>query len=1291
MGGEESLCSTEGLGQAGCRFEVSGAIVAGDPPCTHARSVPRHDPCPNGVEQLAALSAPVSICPDPCMHKGYRGEARSTPSGMSDEVPRPEPSSGPSFPGACTISSTSSSSPSHASSVPEASPFEGVPGFSSQFSFWSWATALPRLVLSSRTSFAKFLRVSFCVRERGHPASDTALFPLPVPSITAFRPGLSLRAAPGCDLSAGQKELILERALHVLVMSLNYLHADFRHIPLCSLRLQPSALQVRIFSRLRGLLWACSDKGHHALNHGRRGPHMIARLRELSLHLSELGLSTFPYPRGETFSGYLRHTDDGPEALRPYREVDPGRLKISGEGQWRLQEYLGPELLLPYLEPKVLRGIPPNALPFPQTAGEDPLSTLELLKLWDSRGLLYLSFEEKGEREVTRVFAAYKSEVADRQIGDRRGVNSLEGKLHGPSRLLPPGHLLINLTVPAGMVAVGAVTDRSDFYHQAAVSAARAETNVVGPRMTVRDVEGTGALHDARLAVLEARRRGAEEAEVTAELAALRYVSPQVPPSLLFDPSTPVYGAFRSLYQGDHAGVEFATEAHSGLLQAAGLLSHPGRLLAKTPVSRQGPWQALIIDDYFSLSAEDPSTPLAESAATHCVLTAKHAYSASGVAGSDHKDVLGTRITLAAGAQVDSSEITTAWGNTLVSSPTGKLLALSIISLRAAALPAITEELAAGLAGSWISALMFRRSLFATLDKFFRLARPEVAATSGSQMHFLPRKEAEELVLLASLVPVMTSNISAEFSDLVICSDASNLKGAFCSSAQPATLSASLWLSADKKGAYTMLGGSEPVTEHFADEAFPAPPEEGSSSKPYAFDYDVLCLLAGSGEVATECKSSGLRASAVIDLSVSPELDLLSLPVVEWILHLLWSRRTRSVVVAVPSGDPRQGSNLKAARKESREKLLKRIVAIFKLCVRAECPCLLLFRRGSGFLSYAEASGLLNVPGVVSLPPGAESGLRGERTRLCDPGLLFSPAGVPPEFWTSRAMPGAAEQGLMQLFRRFADQSGGTEKPCAAGLESLAVNDLLLSGAWRTEAVWRWSKPRHINALETEAAVSALRCLARGGKDQRVVMILDSACARGALAKGRSSARLLQPSLRRAAAICVAGGLYPAFLFGPTRLNVSDDPTRDTELRDPVPLSCARGLDENSAVKLCGLSGLSKPRSGWLRLCLLLCPDADRTRFVEVFRSTLAGPALLSRQPLFSVPSSGRATLPKPSPALLCKTSSLPRMCLANSSSSYLLVARRGSAPKAGKSTGLLDFTPKAPSGAYVAQPMISH
>ena len=333
-------------------------------------------------------------------------------------------------------------------------------------------------------------------------------------------------------------------------------------------------------------------------------------------------------------------------------------------------------------------------------------------------------------------------------------------------------------------------------------------------------------------------------------LRCLRHSSSTLPPlcSVLSGPCT----------RAIHAGVEFATEAHAGLLEDAGLLSPSTRLLAKSPVDRYGPWQALIIDDYFSLSAEDPEAPLSEAASTRCVLAAKTAYAASGVAGSDHKDVLGSRVTLAAGAQVDSSEITTSWGNTLVSSPTGKLLALSVISLRAAALPAISEELASGLAGSWISALMFRRCLFATLNKFFSLARPEAAATSGSKMVFLPRKEAEELVLLASLVPVMTSNVSAEFSEFVFCSDASNSKGAFCSSAQPMHVTASLWLSADKKGTYTMLGGGSLPVDHFDEEAPSVPLEECAVQKPFAFDFERAVPARGSRR--GRCRLSEPRA-----------------------------------------------------------------------------------------------------------------------------------------------------------------------------------------------------------------------------------------------------------------------------------------------------------------------------------------------------------------------------------------------------------------------------------------------
>ena len=74
-------------------------------------------------------------------------------------------------------------------------PFDGVPGFSSQFSCWSWASALPRLVLASRTSFSKFLRSSMCIRDRGQPASDSALFPLPVLDLSVFKAGPALRSS----------------------------------------------------------------------------------------------------------------------------------------------------------------------------------------------------------------------------------------------------------------------------------------------------------------------------------------------------------------------------------------------------------------------------------------------------------------------------------------------------------------------------------------------------------------------------------------------------------------------------------------------------------------------------------------------------------------------------------------------------------------------------------------------------------------------------------------------------------------------------------------------------------------------------------------------------------------------------------------------------------------------------------------------------------------------------------------------------------------------------------------
>ena len=59
---------------------------------------------------------------------------------------------------------------------------------------------------------------------------------------------------------------------------------------------------------------------------------------------------------------------------------------------------------------------------------------------------------------------------------------------------------------------------------------------------------------------------------------------------------------------------------------------------------------------------------------------------------------------------------------------------------------------------------MFRRCLFCILDRFFALGKSEASPAAGSRLRPLPRKEAEELVLLA---PVMLPNVSAEFCDRI--------------------------------------------------------------------------------------------------------------------------------------------------------------------------------------------------------------------------------------------------------------------------------------------------------------------------------------------------------------------------------------------------------------------------------------------------------------------------------------------------------------------------------------------
>ena len=84
--------------------------------------------------------------------------------------------------------------------------------------------------------------------------------------------------------------------------------------------------------------------------------------------------------------------------------------------------------------------------------------------------------------------------------------------------------------------------------------------------------------------------------------------------------------------------------------------------------------------------------------------------------------------------------------------------------------------------------------------------------------------------------------------------------------------------------------------------------------------------------------------------------------------------------------------------------------------------------------------------------------------------------------------------------------------------------------------------PNHINLEEGHALIRylkwVLRCSSRFG--HRVVLLVDSKVVLGAIAKGRSSSKPLNAIVRRAAALCFAGGLTLHCVFISTKHNPAD-------------------------------------------------------------------------------------------------------------------------------------------------------
>ena len=546
-------------------------------------------------------------------------------------------------------------------------------------SFWKWCSGLLRNVLRTRTPFAAFLKTTLHL-PRSSMTSISPLFPLPIPS-----PGVFQRMPSSISLHR-RRRLHLKRTLHVLVMALNFWHGGLTSFPNeVFLTRHPSKAHRTVYRKLMNALAADGpDSGtFEVLACGRRFPQLVARLGEISDYMTKLGAAG---PYSHFYHGHEVPLNNSilPQ-FQPYMPLDANRLSIKGHGCFDATPHLGDELLMAYRMPDLLLcDRQPQYRDFPIMT-DDAKQIIQLAKLWDARGLLFLRRGPVDAGSLTRVLNNFKNEECDRQIGDRRGRNYQEAKVQGPSRHLPAGPDLTDLHLNGRKEALRIYsTDRSDFYHQFAVTDAKA-----GPSVTADDVADLHAYSE--MLSREANERKVKRTrEVEGDqLHLLHEPVGKKRASLLNDE---IFICFKS-FQGDHGGVEFATASHESVLQSQGLLSSSIWLVANRPFNGGSLADGLVIDDYFAISREPRRQAPELSAAARCFSKSQAVYKKYDLIGSPQKDVKGETRARVIGAELNSNDHAARCGITSVGSPIGKRLSLSWVTFQIAQLPATTDSL----------------------------------------------------------------------------------------------------------------------------------------------------------------------------------------------------------------------------------------------------------------------------------------------------------------------------------------------------------------------------------------------------------------------------------------------------------------------------------------------------------------------------------------------------------------------------------------------------------------------
>lgn len=706
--------------------------------------------------------------------------------------------------------------------------------------------------------------------------------------------------------AAARRLAAMRKLLHVAVMALNFIHDRAPLKSLGLLQRRPASHHVQVYDRLMTMIKASvlSDVATIA-KCGRKSHQLDARIHELYKVLVEEGLHDKSKYHQLSSDARVDLCNDKADELRPYRPLDASRLKITGQGQWDCTPFLGSLLYMPFVEPRFNEfDIAPPHDSCPDVRQEDPDEVNKLAAVWDARNLLRLVPSELAPQDIrfySRVFNNYKSALVDRQIGDRRGQNFREGRLgHGPSHDLPTGVSLLQIMPRRFHEGIkGYVTDRRDFYHQFKTTWERSLTNVVYPLKPLSCFHGLSAFGQC-IEDFGKKKRKRDRFAVGDFLHGQKR-------SILVQDASEVAVAFGSLFQGDHLGVEIACDAHQNLLLQHDLLSSKSRLLSNHSIYDDDVVEGLVIDDYFVLAKYAVKEPSEKCGGEECLKQAKAIYEKQGIYGSDDKDVWGEKVFKVVGAEVDSRDELVRKGAVLCGAPAEKRMALASVAALISSWPCTSDSLHPSIVGSLVSAVMFRRPLMAILNEVFHVIPPSELDPLHPVLRKLPRKAAQEFALVAALCPIMVTNLAVEVDLKVYATDASNLKGAIASTEVPEGIAKALWRTADKKGAnLPMLSRLQALLLPYQDDihdTFAAGTHDGVEEgvpRPIGLQFDFIEVFGGAGVVTRHLCQLGVVCAPVMDISFSPQYDLMNDRVVEWLVFMLEEKRIKAVLLAPP-------------------------------------------------------------------------------------------------------------------------------------------------------------------------------------------------------------------------------------------------------------------------------------------------------------------------------------------------------------------------------------------------------